>query len=333
MDRGDLVAGRYEIDAVLGEGGSAVVWSATDRQSGERVALKMLKERSIERRVRFTREARAAMALTHASVVRIRDVGEHEQPFLVMDLLEGETLDRRFAREGKIPVAELAPLFARVISAVGAAHALGIVHRDLKPANIFLLPDGQVRVLDFGLAKLTVDEPTNVTETGERLGTPRYMSPEQVQGRRDVDHRSDVWSLGIMLYEGLAGAHPIPRAPVAQTFDRVTRAAFKPLGEVAPELPRDLAEITSRMLSRERELRPELAEVLAVIARHASGVEPTELPTARISRTSDESWRHEPTADDTRYPAPDRKTRSPLLFGAIAIIVALAAAVAWVIRQ
>ncbi|MGZ3424372.1 MAG: serine/threonine-protein kinase [Polyangiales bacterium] len=333
MEIGQRIGDRYRVERVLGEGGSAVVWAAHDHESGEDVAVKLLKEAHADRRLRFTREARAAMAITHPSVVRIRDVGnDGDVPYLVMDLLRGETLDQRLSR-GALPVSTFANLFSRVISAVGAAHALGIVHRDLKPANIFLLPGDEVRVLDFGLAKLTTsNEPSSVTETGDRLGTPRYMSPEQVQGRRDVDHRSDVWSLGILFHEALAGEHPIPRDTVAQTFDRITRGALPRIEK--PGVPSDLVEITQRMLSRDRSARPELAEVLEVVSRHAE-IAVDELPQRRaLQRTASqvEPWRHEPTADETGYP-PQKKPRSPLLYAAIVIVLVTAAVVAWVIRQ
>jgi serine/threonine protein kinase len=328
---GQRIGARYQVEHVLGEGGSAVVWAARDCESGEDVAVKLLKEAHVERRLRFTREARAAMAITHPAVVRIRDVGnDGAVPYLVMDLLRGETLDRRLSREQALPVATFANIFSRVISAVAAAHALGIVHRDLKPANIFLLAGDEVRVLDFGLAKLTTaEESSNVTETGDRLGTPRYMSPEQVQGRRDVDHRSDIWSLGILFHESLAGEHPIPRGTVAQTFDRITRADIAPLAKEG--VPADLVELTQRMLSRDRSARPELAEVLAVVRKHAQ-IPVDELPVAQVSRRAAEPWRHEQTADETAYP-PAKKRSSPLLYAAIVIVLLTALAVAWVIRQ
>jgi serine/threonine protein kinase len=334
MEVGQRINDRYQVERVLGEGGSAVVWAAHDHESGEPVAVKLLKEAHIERRLRFTREARAAMAITHPSVVRIRDVGnDGDMPYLVMDLLRGETLAQRLSREGALPVSTFANLFARVISAVGAAHGLGIVHRDLKPANIFLLPDDEVRVLDFGLAKLTTsNEPSSVTETGDRLGTPRYMSPEQVQGRRDVDHRSDVWSLGILFHESLTGEHPLPRETVAQTFGRITRGDLPRIEKSS--VPSDLVELTQRMLSRDRGARPELAEVLEVVRRHAEIVV-DELPERRaLQRTaSQEMWRHEPTADETGYPPHKQARRFPLLWAAILIVLATAAVVAWVVRQ
>jgi serine/threonine protein kinase len=331
MEIGQRIGDRYLVERVLGEGGSAVVWAARDEKSAENVAVKVLKEAHVERRVRFTREARAAMAITHPAVVRIRDVGnDGDVPYLVMDLLQGETLDRRLSRDGALSVASFANVFAQVISAVGAAHALGIVHRDLKPANIFLLAGDEVRVLDFGLAKLTTaEESSNVTETGDRLGTPRYMSPEQVQGRRDVDHRSDVWSLGILFHESLAGEHPIPRGTVAQTFGLITRGELAPLAK--PGIPADLLELTGRMLRRDPNERPELSEVLAIVRNHAQ-IAVDDLPVARASERPPEPWRHEPTADETVYP-PQKKRRSPILYAAISIVILTALAVAWVIRQ
>jgi serine/threonine-protein kinase len=183
-----------------------VVWAATHAVTRKRVAVKLLKpEHTADpvRRERFMREARAASAVRHPNIIEIQDFIELEGDDLamVMDLLVGESLGERLAREGRIPIGPLAPIMLQVLSAVGTAHAAGIVHRDLKPDNVFLAadPDGgvSVRVLDFGIAKILpgdrpVGLPLSLTQTGAVLGTPFYMAPEQIFGEKNVDARADV---------------------------------------------------------------------------------------------------------------------------------------------
>ncbi|MBK7397009.1 MAG: serine/threonine protein kinase [Myxococcales bacterium] len=201
-DGDEIIAERYRLERVLGQGGMGVVWAARDLRSEERVALKFLKageggEAGIRR---FVREARAAMALSHPNIVHVHTLtaDRHGSPVMVMDLLEGESLATRLRRVRRLEVSTLAGILVQIVSAVGAAHAAGIVHRDLKPDNVFLVGEPpSVRVLDFGIAKLTAREgdaaaSTALTNTGAMLGTPFYMAPEQVFGERDLDHRADV---------------------------------------------------------------------------------------------------------------------------------------------
>ncbi|KYG08272.1 protein kinase, partial [Sorangium cellulosum] len=313
---GALVASRYRVDRQLAEGGMGVIWAATHLASGERVALKLLRPGATEdasTRRRLLREARVAAAVDHPSVPSIHDVLELDNgtPFLVMDLLEGESLRDRLVRESQIPLPELSRILLPVISAVGAAHALGIVHRDLKPDNIFLLapdvaappgapgadagagaadescsvapapcvPDddagARVRVLDFGIAKLTTAHgvtgwTSGRTETGEMLGTPYYMSPEQILGEHDVDHRTDLWSLGVILYECLTSIRPTEAENMGKVLKRILTGAIRPIGEIAPALPADVAAMIDRMLRPDRAQRPaDLREVGALLARYA----------------------------------------------------------------
>ncbi|WP_437813409.1 serine/threonine-protein kinase [Sorangium sp. So ce1078] len=314
---GALVASRYRVDRQLAEGGMGVIWSATHLASGERVALKLLRPGATEdasTRRRLLREARAAAAVDHPNVPCIHDVLELDNgtPFLVMDLLEGESLRDKLVRETQIPLPELSRILLPVISAVGTAHALGIVHRDLKPDNIFLLaldlaaPQGapepdraaeescsaapapcvpgdrqddagaRVRVLDFGIAKLTAAHgetgwTSGRTGTGEMLGTPYYMSPEQILGEHDVDHRADIWSLGVILYECLTSVRPTEAENMGKVLKRILTGSMRPIGEIAPALPADVAAMIDRMLSPDRARRPaDLREVGAVLARHAA---------------------------------------------------------------
>jgi len=270
-----LIAGRYRLDRQIGEGGMGVVWAATDERQGTAVALKFLRPiaaglgtpatPSFDRTAlrRFLREARAAMAVHHPNIVKVHEIARAEDgaPFIAMELLDGESLATRLTRAGRLPLAELARVLVQVVSAVGSAHAKGIVHRDLKPDNVFLVRgaprDCDVRVLDFGIAKLTASEgeaarTAGLTGTGSMIGTPFYMSPEQVFGEKDVDQRSDVWSLGVMMYECLAGQRPIAGDSAGQIFKKITSGKITPLSELLPDLPAELAELSARMLAPER---------------------------------------------------------------------------------
>lgn len=280
---------RFELVALIGRGGMGEVWEACDRERNERVALKLIREaRSSEAlRRRFSREVKAASKVQHPSVVKVYDIIETEEgePVMVMELLEGESLAERLHREKDLPVETVAGIMLPVVSAVGSAHAHGIVHRDLKPENIFLVraDDGglEVRVLDFGIAKLVADEDhaettAGLTTTGSILGTPCYMAPEQVFGEKDIDHRVDIWAIGIILYQMLTGILPTKADNVGQVLKIVVTRGIWPLGEAAPDLPRELSAIVDRMLSKEREERPtDLREVRAVLAEFAGEEAPS----------------------------------------------------------
>jgi eukaryotic-like serine/threonine-protein kinase len=281
---GALIGGRYRLDALLGEGGMGAVWAATHQVTRQRFALKMLKARSSQRqdhRRRFWREARAASAVQHPNVVRINDLFELEDQTLVMvmDLLTGQTLGELLHTKRQLSLEETASYLVPAVSAVGTAHALGIVHRDLKPDNIYLVETRgppEVRVLDFGIAKLTGAEDLaamaeTITNTGAMLGTPYYMSPEQGLGERDVDHRTDIWALGVILFEALAGARPVEGENLGQVLKRLMSDAIMPLEAIVPDLPADVAALARSMLSRDRNRRPEdLREVQAVLERHTT---------------------------------------------------------------
>jgi serine/threonine-protein kinase len=293
---GAIIAGRYRLERRLGEGGMGVVFRATHVVTRKPVALKFLKRRhgddpsSVQR---FLREARASCAVRHPSVVEVYDVLELDggSPVMVMELLVGETLARRLKRQKSLSLPELARIMVDVCSAVGCAHSLGIVHRDLKPENIFVAetPAGPVvKVLDFGIAKLTASEGdaahTGVTTgTGALLGTPFYMSPEQLFGEKSINHQADIWALGVVLYEALSGVRPTQAENVGQIYKTVMTGAFVPLGDRAPHLPPDVLDLVSRMLSRDRTQRPaDLREVQAVLGAYANKafdvVEPPRTP-------------------------------------------------------
>lgn len=277
---GQVWGGRYRLERQLGSGGAGVVWEATHALTGKRVALKLLQRDNADSpdvRRRLIREARAACAIGHPNVIQVHDVIEieGEPPVLVMDLLEGETLARKLEREGKLELGAFTCIVLPVLSAVSAAHALGILHRDLKPENIFLCkggpPEKSVRVLDFGLAKLPelTTRSAGITNTGQLLGTPYYMAPEQVFGEKDIDGRADIWSLGIVFYECLSGRLPTEASNVGQVLKRITTGALSPLREVAPWIPQDIAALVDRMLAVDRNARPaDIAVVRTALERH-----------------------------------------------------------------
>jgi serine/threonine-protein kinase len=249
-----------------------VVWAARDMQTSRPVALKFIKDASPELARRSWREARAAAFVGHPSLVEILDVvapvREGQAPVLVMPLLEGESLDKLLARRGKLDAREAIEILEPVVSGMCAAHAKGVIHRDLKPQNVFLASDGSGEstplVLDFGLAKIlgggTNDGADKLTRTGALLGTPYYMAPEQLFGDSSVDARADVWAIGAMIYECLSGRRPVDGKSYGQIARNVARGTIAPLVGVDPAL----AGMTARMLDKDREGRPGLAEVHAV---------------------------------------------------------------------
>ena len=255
------------------------VWEATNAVTGRAVAIKRLRlapgaTAGDMGRARFALEARTACAVEHPNVVEILDFVEvgDEPPIIVMELLRGETLAARVEREQALGTDATATLLLPVVSAVGTAHARGIVHRDLKPANIFLQRSGErtiVKVLDFGIAKWVSARPSDMplrTETGSTLGTPCYMAPEQAMGERVIDHRADVWALGVILYECLSGMRPVEGENAAKIMVRLLSTGIMPLDKLVPDVPPSLAELVMRMLSREPAQRPpSLGEVRRVL--------------------------------------------------------------------
>jgi serine/threonine-protein kinase len=275
---GSLMGGRYRLDRLLGEGGMGEVWAATHVVTQRVVALKLLRwslARDERYRRRFVREARAASRVSHPNVIEIHDILENpgETPTLVMDLLEGESLRDRLKRQGALSLDETIRILRPAIAAVATAHERGVVHRDLKPENIFIarVPAGtRVVVLDFGIAKLSALEgvpahTATLTTDGSMLGTPYYMSPEQVYGE-DVDHRTDVWSLGVILYECLAGRRPTQAGSLGQILKIITHHEIVPIDKIVPQLPHEVSTLVMGMLAADRDDRPDsLAQVARVL--------------------------------------------------------------------
>ncbi|HEX4516582.1 MAG TPA: serine/threonine-protein kinase [Polyangiaceae bacterium] len=261
--------GHFRLEKMIGRGGMGVVWSAVDSRDQKRVALKFLDDVRRDDPVshaRFLREAELATNLRHPNVVRVHaiDYTLEGTPFLVMDLLEGESLRARLKQATRLSPKECGVLLAPVAAAARAAHEAGIVHRDLKPENVFLSNEG-VRVLDFGIAKrLSADEVKDTfTSTGAMLGTPAYMAPEQIFGERDIDGKVDVWALGVILYECLAGVRPT-EGGVGQVLKAITSHRIVPLAERVTA-PIELCRFVMSMLAMEPSDRPTMSEAEHVL--------------------------------------------------------------------
>jgi serine/threonine-protein kinase len=279
---GLVIGGRYRLERWLGEGGMGTVWAVEHVLTHQKFALKLIRTSQAQRpgtRRRMLREAKVASTVHHPNVVHIVDafVAAQGTPVLVMDLLEGRTLRQRL-HLGRLSLDEAARLLVPAMAAIKSAHAAGVIHRDLKPDNLFLvaLPGGRedVRVLDFGLARLiAVDaNSSQLTRSGEMLGTPSYMSPEQAFGETDLDERSDVWAMGVILYECLGGRRPFEGENFGQVLKRITSGDRPTVGEVAPGLPDDVAALVERMLTVPRERRlVDLGEAIEVLSRHGDG--------------------------------------------------------------
>jgi eukaryotic-like serine/threonine-protein kinase len=279
---GDVVAGKYRIDGALGRGGMGMVFSASHLFLPQRVAIKFLlasdSPGSVER---FLREARAAVRLKGEHVVRVLDVGQQPSglPYIVMEHLEGRDLSDVLYERGRLGVAEAVEYVLQACLAMAEAHALGIVHRDLKPANLFLTtaPDGteQVKVLDFGISKElpsgTEEGPASLTQPHELLGSPIYMSPEQMRASRVIDARVDIWALGALLYRCVTGYPPFQALSFTELVLEVTGSKPRRPSEFRPDLPPALEAAVLRCLEKDPAERfPNVADLARAIAPFAA---------------------------------------------------------------
>jgi serine/threonine-protein kinase len=272
---GTIIDGKYELVSALGQGGMGSVWTARHRLLDVPVAVKLMSPvlaASADARARFEREAKAAAQLKSPHVVDVRDYGvDGDTPYLVLELLQGEDLGARLKRRPRLAPAEAGVIVAQVCKALTRAHDAGIVHRDLKPANLFLArtDEGEVvKVVDFGIARArTPGLAGDATKTGNILGSPHYMSPEQARGVSDLDHRSDLWSLGVILFRALTGRLPFPGDQVGDIIVKVCSDPIPVASHLAPDLPPGTDSFFERALARDRDQRfasaRELAEAFA----------------------------------------------------------------------
>ncbi len=276
---GDVIAGRYRVDTVLGRGGMGMVVLATDGQLGREVAIKFLLSTRLDDDSfqRFLREARSTAQIVSEHAVRVYDSGRTEsgEPFIVMESLSGSDLSSKLKDQRALPIAEAIDVGMQACLGLAAAHARGIIHRDIKPGNLFLeeRADGtlSLKILDFGLAKPLASGP--MTASNRLMGSPIYMSPEQISEPSGVDERSDIWSLGVVLYEALSGERPFRGETVLAVCADVMNRDPIPPSEHRAEIPSELDQVVLRCISRNREERystvAELAEALAPFASPA----------------------------------------------------------------
>jgi serine/threonine protein kinase len=258
---GQVIAGKYAIVKVIGEGGMGVVFEATHLKLRQRVAVKMLLPEMLAHDIivtRFEREARASAQLRNRHAVRVMDVDVTAEglPYMVMEFLEGHDLQVELDRRGRLPYAEAVDIVLQACSAMIAAHQIGIIHRDLKPANLFLAQEGDaheariVKVLDFGISKVQADGDAKLTVADSVIGTAMYMSPEQVRSSENVDARSDIWSLGIILFELLCGRPPWIGSPT-QLAAAVVSEDAPDVRTHAADVPAEIATIIATALRRD----------------------------------------------------------------------------------
>jgi eukaryotic-like serine/threonine-protein kinase len=294
---GDVIAGKYEIERVLGSGGMGVVVAARHKQLGHRVAIKFMRDeaaRDARAAQRFLREAQAAVALSSAHATRMLDVGTLEtgEPYMVMEYLAGEDLSATLRQRGPLGVSEAVAIVLQAIDALAEAHSLGIVHRDLKPANLFVAQnrDGStaIKVLDFGISKtieLDAAAPEGLTASGLVMGSPGYMSPEQVRDSKSVDARTDIWALGVILYEMLTGVRPFLGDTLGNTLAKILSESPTPIRELNSSVPKALADTIASCFERKLDRRTQTVAELATKLAPFAPPESASL-VARIARVS-----------------------------------------------
>jgi serine/threonine protein kinase len=289
IQEGDILADKYRVERVLGLGGMGVVVAAMHLELDERVAIKFLLEEALDNTEaveRFAREARAAVRIKSEHVARVTDVGKLDSgvPYMVMEYLEGHDLDDELQKRTLLPVEEASDYLLQACEAIAEAHALGIVHRDLKPANLFLSKraDGSpiIKVLDFGISKATrrgSRDELSLTTTSAVMGSPFYMSPEQLRSSRETDTRSDIWALGMILHELVSGRVAFQAQTLPELCVRITSVEIEPITARGSPVPEGLERIIRTCLAKDASDRyPSIAELAAALAPFAP-------PRSRIS--------------------------------------------------
>jgi serine/threonine-protein kinase len=343
VQEGQVLAGKYRIEKVLGVGGMGIVVAARHIQLDTKVAIKFLAPSSlgnIEAVARFAREARAAVKITGEHVARVLDVGTLETgaPYMVMEFLEGSDLAAWLTERGALPIDQAVEFVLQACVAVAEAHSLGIVHRDLKPANLFCIrrADGKLsaKVLDFGISK--INDPTgpesgmSVTKTTSVMGSPLYMSPEQMQAAKSVDARTDIWALGIILYELLTGTVPFAGETITDVAIKVATNPAQPVRSLRPEVPPGLDAAILRCLEKRREERfASVAELALALKDFAPPrAQPLVERICDIQQVPPPSYAAPPTSQAAPVPQPMPIAVSAGVSGASAGVAATMAAVA-----
>ncbi len=362
---GAVLAGKYRVERVIGQGGMGVVVEARHVALDERVALKFLLPEFAshpDAAARFLREARAAVKIRGEHVARVSDVGtlENGSPYMVMEFLEGQDLSQLLEQQRVLGVEDAIDFVVQACDALAEAHAHGIVHRDIKPANLFLARrmDGSplVKVLDFGISKvMNAGGVENLTRTTATMGSALYMSPEQIQAARSVDHRTDIYALGITLYELLTGQQPFLADTFPQLCVMIATADPTPLRSVRPDLPEDFAAVVQRAFARSRDERYQTVGEMVValapwaparsqpiierVARTTGAVAPTAaVPAMNAAGTYAGADTRAPqpggTTDLSSAAPPRSSSRAGLWVGlAAALVVVVGGAVALVVRS
>ena len=354
---GENVRGKYRLDGVLGEGGMSVVFRADNLKGPGPVALKILRPEMLDAPdtvARFERETRAARQLNGPHVARVIDVDQTIDglPFMVMELLEGHDLAEEVDLRGALPIDEAVDYVVQACGAMEEAHGLGIVHRDLKPSNLYLSDttgERTIKVLDFGISKVIGDDDVRVTRGDTSLGTPLYMSPEQVRASKDVDLRTDVWSLGVILYQLLVGRPPFAGSTTTAAAMILAQDPDPPR-TLRPEIPEGLEAVLKKALAKEPDARwpdtrafaqalapfapaaPIAGERLAQIHREANANRLVRMaPSTSTSPTLIRANRAPAAPSQPAPPLPEKPERSPFFWVAVGVLLGLpvAAAIAY----
>ena len=347
LKEGEILAGKYRIERVLGRGGMGIVVAATHLQLGERVALKFLLPEALENAEaveRFSREARAAAKIKGENVARVTDVAalENGTPYIVMEYLDGSDLAAWLHQRGPLPIEQAVQFVLQACEAIAEAHALGIVHRDLKPANLFVIEraDGMlaVKVLDFGISKSTGfgSPQAAMTKTSASMGSPLYMSPEQMRSAKGVDERTDIWALGVVLHELLTGSLPFQADSMTELVLKVVTASPISLTDVRPGAPAALGKVILKCLEKDpglryptigalgvallefapRHSRASVERINGILQRAGMSVSALELPPSSATAEPAKAQAAETFAPWDQSSAPSANRRRTLLGGA-----------------
>jgi serine/threonine protein kinase len=322
-----MLDGRYELVRRLGSGGMAEVVEARDHRLGRSVAIKRLRTDLADpsARARFHREAMTAAALAHPNIVAVYDVGEvRGAPYIVMELIDGESLAARIAADGALDPADAVDVTEQLLGALGAAHSRGLVHRDVKPANVLLTRDGTVKLADFGIAQALAST-SSLTQTGQVIGTPRYLSPEQAMGA-PASPQSDLYAAGLVLYEMLTGASPFAGDSPAALAAAHQQATVPRILDLQPRVSSTVANTIDRALAKDPKARFVSAAAMADALRHDADATVADMP----ARTTMLPIADEPTEPPPRSPS---RGRGAAVLATLAGIAAAAAALALLVTS